>query len=179
MCKTIVDTNALVRKYEPLIHSVIAKKLSDYIGDEDLVQVGRIALWRCAKRYDPDKGKFSTYAYNAIYHAMLKELSKRKTEVSLNTLVNAEDEIELKDTIVDLRLGFDGVELKFELEDFMKRLTPRRQTVLTLKANGKTRREIAEQLGVSYDLIVKEMKAINTEWKHFHNDLDEGDDANE
>jgi DNA-directed RNA polymerase len=177
MCKTNVDTNALVRKYEPLIYAVLTKKLSEYIGDEDLVQVGRIALWRCAKRYDPDKGKFSTYAYTAIYHAMLKELGKRKTEISLNTPIAGEEELELKDTIADLRLGMEGVELKFELEDFMKQLTTRQKTVLTLKANGKTRKEIAEQLGVSYDLIVKEMKAINAKWKVFHNSLEEAEEC--
>ena len=88
MCGINVDTDALVRKYEPLILSVISKKLPAYMGDEDLVQVGRIALWRSAKRYDPDKGKFSTYAYKAIYHQMLKELSKRKSEVPCGSCLN-------------------------------------------------------------------------------------------
>lgn len=173
MCGVNVDTDALVRKYENLIHSVIAKKLPDYVGDDDLVQVGRIALWRCAKRYDPDKGKFTTYAYKAIYHHMLKELSKRKSEVSLNTTIVSEDECELQDLIPDLKQNLDGTELKFELEDFYKTLTPRRQNVLKRKAKGQTRKEIANALGVSYDLIVKEMKEINKQWKEFHHKLEE------
>lgn len=178
MCGINVDTYALVRKYEALIHSVISKKLPAYLGDEDLVQVGRIALWRCAKRYDPDKGKFSTYAYKAIYHSMLKELSKRKSEVSLNTPIVGDDEAEFQDTIADLRQSLDGAELKFELEDFYKTLTPRRQEVLKRKANGLTRREIAQALGVSYDLIVKEMKEINNQWKKFHNAIEEDEHEN-
>ena len=173
MCWNNVDTNALVRKYEPLIHAVIAKKLPDHIGDDDLVQVGRLALWRSSKRYDPDKGKFSTYAYKAIYHAMLKELSKRKTEVSLNMPVTTDEECELHEILPDLRQSLEGVELRFELEDFYKTLTPRRQDVMKRKAHGQTRKEIAVALGVSYDLIVKEMKEINKQWKAFHNNVEE------
>lgn len=176
MCGINVDTDALVRKYEPLIHSVIAKKLPAYLGDEDLVQTGRIALWRSAKRYDPDKGKFSTYAYKAIYHQMLKELSKRKTEVSLNAPAVGEEDCELQDLIPDLREGLEGTELRFELEDFYATLTPRRQNVMHRKAKGETRKEIAKALGVSYDLIVKEMKEINKQWKEFHNKTEEEDE---
>ena len=173
MCGINVDADALVRKYENLVHSVIAKKLSDHIGDEDLIQAGRFALWKSAKRYDPDRGKFSTYAYKAIYHAMLKELSKRKNEVSLNVPVAGDEELELQDTIADLNQSLEGVELKFELEDFMKTLNPRRQDILKRKAKGETRKEIAKALGVSYDLIVKEMKAIKTQWSKFHNNVEE------
>lgn len=176
MCGINIDTDALVRKYEPLIHSVIAKKLPAYLGDDDLVQVGRIALWRSAKRYDPDKGKLSTYAYKAIYHQMLKELSKRKTEVSLNIPVIGEEDCELQDLIPDLKDGVEGSGLRFELEDFHKTLTPRRQDVMKRKAKGETRKEIAQALGVSYDLIVKEMKEINKQWKAFHNKTEEEDE---
>ena len=170
---TMVNSDALVKKYENLVHSVVAKKLHEHIGDDDLIQVGRIALWRCAKRYDPDRGKFSTYAYKAIYHAMLKELSKRKSDVSLNAPVADEEELELQDTIADLKQSLEGVELRFELTDFMQTLTPRRNKILKLKAKGQTRKEIAVILGVSYDLITKEMKEINAQWKAFHNSLEE------
>lgn len=176
---TMVNSDALVKKYEPLVYSVVSKKLNEYVGDEDLIRVGRIALWRCAKRYDPDRGKFSTYAYKAIYHAMLKELSKRKSETSLNAPVADEEELELQDTIADLKQNMNGVELKFELTDFMKTLTPRRKVILKLKAKGQTRKEIADILRVSYDLIVKEMKEINKQWKAFHNSLEEDNDCNE
>lgn len=176
---SMVNSDALVKKYEPLVYSVVAKKLHEHIGDEDLFQVGRIALWRCAKRYDPDRGKFSTYAYKAIYHAMLKELSKRKGETSLNAPVADEEELELQDTIADLKQTMEGVELRFELTDFMQTLTPRRKKILKLKAKGHTRKEIHVILGVSYDLIVKEMKEINAQWKQFHNSLEEDIEPNE
>ncbi len=172
MCKPNVDANALVRKYEKLIYSVIAKKLPTYIGDDDLAQVGRIELWRCAKKYDPDKGKFSTYAYRAIYHKMLNELKRRKTEVSLNTIVT-EEEVELQELIPDLKQSLEGVELRFELEDFYKTLTPRRQEVLKRKANGQTRKEIAHSMGVSQDIVDREMKNIKNQWKEFHNNVEE------
>lgn len=167
MCEINVDTNALVRKYEALIHSVLTKKLPNYIGDEDLVQVGRIALWKSAKRYDPDKGKFSTYAYKAIYHAMLKELSKRKNDVSLNTTVAGDEELEFQDTIADLRQSLDGAELKFELEDFYKTLKPKKQEILRRKANGETYREIAKAMNISYFDVGNELKSIRKLWNRF------------
>ena len=178
MCEINVDTNALVRKYEALVHSVLSKKLPSYIGDEDLVQVGRIALWKSAKRYDPNKGKFSTYAYKAIYHAMLKELGKRKDAVSLNTPVAGDEELEFQDTIADLRQNFDGVELRFELEDFYKTLTPRKQEVLKRIANGETRKEIARDFNVSVDLIDLEMKRIRGLWKRFNHIIEEEEHEN-
>lgn len=171
-----VDTDALVRKYEPLIHSVLTKKLPDHLGDDDLIQVGRIELWKSAKRFDPDKGKFTTYAFKSIYHAMLDELKKRKTEVSLNTRIASEDECELQDLIIDQKLSLEGTELNFELEDFYKTLTPRRQEIMKRKANGETRKEIAKALCVSYDLIVKEMKEINKQWREFHHKIEEDEE---
>lgn len=173
MCGINVDTDALVRKYEPLIHSIIAKKLSDYIGDDDLVQVGRIALWKSAKKYDPDKGKFSTYAYKVIYHAMLKELGRRKNEVSLNTPVVGEEDAEFQDFIPDLKPIFEGVEIKFELNDFFQTLSHRQQDVLTHKAKGETHREIAKSIGASYDIVCREMRNINRLWKKFRNRTEE------
>ena len=166
-----INTDAMVRKYEPLIYSVLSKKLNRYLGDDDLIQVGRIALWKCAKRYDPDKGRFSTYASRAIYHAMLNELSKRKSDVSLNATVPGEDGLEFQDMIEDLNQSLEGVELKFELVDFMKTLNQRRQEILKRKARGETRREIAKALDVSYYVVVRELKEISKQWKEFHTNM--------
>lgn len=177
MCGINVDTDALVRKYEPLIHSVIYKKLPNYIGDDDLVQVGRIALWKSAKRCNPDKGKFSTYAYKVIYHAMLKELGKRKNEISLNTPIIGEEETEFQDLIPDLKQMVEGVEMRFELSDFYKTLTPRQQSVLSHKASGEPYKEIAAAIGVSYDVVRNEMVLIRRLWKKFCNRTEE--DAHE
>lgn len=176
MCGINVDTDALVRKYEPLIHSVINKKLPAYLGDDDLVQVGRIALWRCAKRYDPDKGKFSTYAYKAIYHHMLKELSKRRNDISLNIPMVGDEECELQDLLPDLKQDLDGAELRFELEDFYKTLNPRRQEIMKRKADGQTHYEIAKAMGYSYEWIYKEVKKIKKLWKEFHNKVEEDEE---
>jgi RNA polymerase sigma factor (sigma-70 family) len=104
---------------------------------------------------------------------MLKELGKRKNEVSLNTPVMLEEECELQDLISDPKQSFDGVELRFELEDFYKTLTPRRQEVLKRKADGQTRKEIAHALGVSEDTIERETKKIKHQWKVFRNNVEE------
>lgn len=173
MCNVNFDADALVRKYEPLIHSIISKKLPMYCGDEDLIQVGRVALWKSAKRYNPDRGKFSTYAYKSIYHAMLKELGKRKAEVSLNTPIAEDKGLELQDVLPNPNDAFCGSELRFELTDFLETITKRRKEILLRVIKGETRKEIAVALNVSYDLITKEMKEITNQWNMFHKKLED------
>lgn len=56
---------------------VVARRFSNGpIDMEDLVQMGRIALWKAAQKYDPAKAKFSTYAYRSIYNALVKAVKK-------------------------------------------------------------------------------------------------------
>ena len=171
--KVKVDVNALVHKYERLVYSVLTKKLPAHVGDDDLVQVGRIALWRCAKKYDPDKGKFTTYAYQSIYHSMLRELGKRKATVSLNTPVIGEDDIELQDTIEDFRQSLDNLDVKFELEEFLETLTERQRAVLKRRAIGESYSEIADHMGISRSLACNEVKAASRLWKRFIENIEE------
>jgi len=52
--------------------------------DEDLVQIGRIALWEAVKRFDAARGaKFSTYAVPCIRNRMLNELEKQNRRRAL------------------------------------------------------------------------------------------------
>lgn len=173
MSERKVDVNALVHKYERLVYSVLNKKLPAHVNDDDLVQVGRIALWRCAKKYDPDKGKFTTYAYQSIYHSMLRELGKRKATVSLNMRVDHEEDIELQDTIEDFRQSLDNLDLRFELEEFLKTLTDRQRIILTKRAIGKTYVEIAEELGIGKSLVGNEVKMAFRLWKKFNEKIEE------
>lgn len=168
-----VDVNALVHKYERLVYSVLSKKLPAHVGDDDLVQVGRIALWRCAKKYDPDKGKFTTYAYQSIYHSMLRELGKRKATVSLSTIVDQTEKIELQDTIEDLKQSLDNLDIKFELEEFMKRLNERQRTILKKRAIGKSFEEIAKDMNLTYSKVWREMKVICELWERFDRKIEE------
>lgn len=40
---------------------------------DELMQAGRIGLWKAIKGFDGSKARFSTYAYHCIYREMCKE----------------------------------------------------------------------------------------------------------
>lgn len=72
------DTSAydeLIGKCEPLIAS-IADKYKKYCALDDLMQCGRIGLYKAIIKFDSSKGaKFTTYAYWEIKGAILKEIN--------------------------------------------------------------------------------------------------------
>ena len=73
-----LDTNALIRQYQPLVrrlaHQMIAK-LPANVELDDLVQVGMIGLTDALSRFDTAQGvQFETFATQRIRGAMLDEL---------------------------------------------------------------------------------------------------------
>ncbi len=73
-----LDTNALIRQYQPLVrrlaHQMIAK-LPANVELDDLVQVGMIGLTDALSRFDVGQGvQFETFATQRIRGAMLDEL---------------------------------------------------------------------------------------------------------
>ena len=60
---------ALLRGNEGLIHHILKRQGIGGIEYQDLIQEGRIALWRSILHFDPGRGTaFSTYAGFAIYN---------------------------------------------------------------------------------------------------------------
>jgi RNA polymerase sigma factor (sigma-70 family) len=57
----------LIRQHEGLIHTIIQRQHRGGVAYDDLVQEGRIGLWRAVLGFDPRRGyAFSTYAWKAI-----------------------------------------------------------------------------------------------------------------
>jgi RNA polymerase primary sigma factor len=68
-CQECQET--LLQANEGLIYRVVLKQGIGGIEYQDLVQEGRIAMWRSILNYDPERGyAFSTYAWAAIYHRL-------------------------------------------------------------------------------------------------------------
>lgn len=52
---------------------------------EDLLQIGRLALWDAAQHYDPHHNsgaKFFTYAQHHVYHSLAREMAQSTTALS-------------------------------------------------------------------------------------------------
>ena len=59
--------NALLEHHEGLVHYIVGRQYWDEVSKDDLLQEGRVGLWRAILGYDPGRGvAFSTYASVAI-----------------------------------------------------------------------------------------------------------------
>jgi RNA polymerase sigma factor (sigma-70 family) len=62
---------ALLKRHEGLVHSVLRRQWRGDVGCADLLQEGRIGLWQAIKHFDPHRGiAFSTYAWYALARRM-------------------------------------------------------------------------------------------------------------
>jgi len=82
----------------PLVKHIISKKFAPRNNEEldRYLQAGRIALWKSISRFDVVRfptGRLSTYAYPAIFRAILKEIQfqDKHQMLSLDILISQED----------------------------------------------------------------------------------------
>ncbi|WP_113930681.1 sigma-70 family RNA polymerase sigma factor [Bacillus sp. P14.5] len=62
-------------QYEPMIYKVM-KTLHVYKNEDEFYQLGLIALWEAATRFNHEKGHFSSYAYSYIRGRILDEMKR-------------------------------------------------------------------------------------------------------
>lgn len=74
----------LIEDNMPFVYYIIHKHYPTYSKDDDVIQAGMLGLVKAANNYDPEKGKFSTYAGVIIRREIGKELKSR--EDSKNTI---------------------------------------------------------------------------------------------
>lgn len=73
--------NALMRRHERLVHAVVRQQWSGGWGYAEVVQEGRLGLWRAILKYDPEQGRaFSTYAWLAIARQVWAAVHRRQRE---------------------------------------------------------------------------------------------------
>lgn len=156
--------DVLVEKNKGLVYLVANKFYTDKtasIDIEDLEQEGFMGLMRAAQKYDltmENRAKFSTYAVNWIYQRISRFLSQKNTndETSLNAPIGAGDEeIELKDTIVDEQDHYEGVEVSVYVQELRKELNNAMDVSLTLRESQTLK------LYYGWDAMPMTLKEIN------------------
>jgi RNA polymerase sigma factor (sigma-70 family) len=74
-----VCQDRLVRQHERLVHFVLRRQVCDEMAYADLLQVGRIGLWRAVLHFDAERGvAFSTYAVVAIQRRMWQAITQAR-----------------------------------------------------------------------------------------------------
>ena len=77
-CRVCLDN--LMRRNEGLIHHILRRQFRGDALYDDLVQEGRIGLWKAILRFDPHRGAaFSTYAGVAIQRHIWKAAKPART----------------------------------------------------------------------------------------------------
>jgi RNA polymerase primary sigma factor len=74
-----VCQDILLRRHEGLIHCILHRQTTGGLAYAELVQEGRIALWRAVLGFDPDRGvAFSTYAGTAIERRLWQAVARAR-----------------------------------------------------------------------------------------------------
>ena len=153
---------------EPLVRWTIKKYYPDFIDDEDLIQEGRIGLWRACLAYDEKKGlKFSpvavSYIRNALRHGYEKlygrSLGKRQFLWNVQSLYESIgcDDLLLKDIIPgDTDVAF------LDISGALSRMSDRDREILYLTIAGFSQKEIAKKVHVSERTIYRVIQVAKT-----------------
>lgn len=128
----------LIEQYKSLVETLATR----FEPDEELIQVGMIALWEAAQKWDRAY-PFKPWARTVIYHRMIDH-ARRKKPV----------EEELTDNVVAEEVPED--ETEEELRQRIGKTFPRRSReykILCSLMAGKTKESIAHRLGVTRQTV--------------------------
>jgi RNA polymerase sigma-B factor len=78
-----VDRDEIVREYLPLVRALARRYAGRNEQLEDLVQVGCIGLVKALDRYDPERGRFSTYAVPTIVGEIKRHFRDRTWTIAV------------------------------------------------------------------------------------------------
>ena len=139
--------------------------------DEDMRQVGMVALCKAANAWDEVKGKFSTFAITCIYHELCYELNKRKKHknvTSLNQTILADADGTL--TLEDVLIGEDDTDMiaLADYEVFRTTLNETEIQVLELLEEGLNGLQVAEQLNRNHQWVNQIKRRINYKWRKYN-----------
>jgi len=145
------DRSKLIEENMGLVGQVIKDKVHDIrdIGVftyDDIFQIGCIGLCTAADTFDPEKGRFSTYAYRLIRNEIFDALEYATLRRNREVLVDPE---ELPASAMQ---SFAGETLDIEriLDKAQAQaggVTAKGIAAIRLLAEGYTHREIGEQMG--------------------------------
>ena len=157
---------------ESAVLSVIQKNRSHPEFD-DLMQVGRMSLWKATDKYSPDKtngSKFGTFAFKVIQNGVRQELKKvnrlQKDHISLehvrhyngSAMEGEYKEIKFKETVQirQLRNFEEGILNEIVLKEQFQKLNVFEQQVFDLKfVNSYSLQKVADTLDISMTYLKK------------------------
>lgn len=156
-----ITPEELYLENQNLVRYVINRCYPMHQFDDDILQEGRIGLWKACLAYDADTNiKFSTYAFKCIYNAIgmaLRSIMKQPPTVSLYAPISEYDGTEtyLEDVLAG-EMGIDLPEYDYLMQDFSKL----ERKMCELKLLGLSQADIARKLGYSRANVCRTFKRI-------------------
>lgn len=156
------EFDQLVEQFTPMIHSII-RNLNIYKNHQDFYQIGLIYLWQAYKNYDPNKGKFSTYAYLSIRRGIVHELQTMMRKEQFEQYV----EDDFWNTIIDV----PNMTRELWIQELLMKLPEKdRQFIELYYMKGYSLKELADLFQVSYATIKIQKKKSLLALKQFISD---------
>ena len=161
----VKNINEMIKDNEGLIYYTLQRYFyattSEFDIKEDMIQVGRIALYKAIQTYEVGKTEFSTYAVKVIKSKMINflqnDLYKYVSKGGLKSIHNNEGLDEDSEKMRDRNMGRmdDDTEVNAnELLDFIKKYKDERAyKIVCLLNEGYTYDEIGKIIGLSKQRI--------------------------
>lgn len=176
MGKTLKEIENIIEENKKLVNFVLNKKFPSRKYDDDLYQIGLIALWKAAKNFNEGDAKFSTYAITCIKNSIIMEIQKenakkRKLEeniipFSLDAKFETnEGQADLSDSIGKDFIPYDTLGIK----EYKTKLSHRKRKVLQLLLEGYSIDEISKMLQIGRTTIYKDKQDIQKGVNHYVN----------
>lgn len=154
-----------IEENQQLVWYVLHRYFSSLIEDEDIYQCGLIGLWKAAKGYNEQRGKFSTFAIRCIYTSIVEELRKRGAQKKQGLEVSLEDAYPLlpgNDASSHQETGYEVIEMVVALENLKRCFSETDWEIFYLHAIGYTHKSLSVKYKISTASICKIIKRMRT-----------------
>lgn len=136
-CATCME--ALLDRHEGLVHTILHRQWRADLAYADLLQEGRIGLWRAVLYYDPHHGvAFSSYAGKAIEHRMWRAVFLAKRQVSWQAALHPPEGVHpcaaSADPLHIAEEGLWGEQVSAALEEMVSHLPEHLQEVIIVSS---------------------------------------------
>lgn len=142
----------------------VAKRWIEVTGmdRDDAISAAEYGLVKAARGFDPDRGRFSTYAGRIMENEIRMELrkhSRRSREMHLEDPIEGTEGLKLKDMLADPRDCFELSEAVCELAERSGTLTERERTAVMIRIEHpeKSQAECGRMMGISQSLFSRRL----------------------
>lgn len=161
--------NTLVKENERMVYYVLSK-YNLYPLTDDIVNIGRIGLFKAAKTFKLGIGNFSPYAYKCITNEVFYYLRNEKKQNMLNVRLFSDIHIQnmkngskqkIEDILVsDINIDSDLKNIDFynTLKDAIQLLPQKEKDIFIMHLLGYTQKNISKKINHSQPYISKLIK---------------------